>query len=217
MSATDRKICVLDLETIANPAAIAALPEAEGKAGTKDPDKIAAQIEVKKKKQIEDLGKNPHTNIICVGSFQDFKTKEMTSFVLDKDLNEAKMLQDIWDYIYDYNYFVTFNGKSFDIECLRFHSMLHKVPISVAISQEKYKSDNHCDVRMVLAKDEKFAKGQQGFFTQMILGEGKPDGVDGSFVQHLWNCSCYDEIKDYCEDDVEKLGRLYERMIGYYV
>ena len=217
MSATDRKIAVLDLETIANPDAIAALPEVHGRTGTKDPDKIQAQIKAGQKKQIEDLGKNPHTNIICVGSFQDFKTKEMTSFVLDEDLNEGQLLTDIWNFLYDYNYFVSFNGKAFDCECLRFHSMLHKVEPSVTISQEKYKQENHCDVRMVFAKNNEFAKGQQGFFTQMLLGEGKPDGVDGSFVQHMWDCGQYEEVKEYCEDDVAKLGRLYERMIGYYI
>ena len=59
------KTLIMDIETIADPSVIPFLPPVEAKGGLKDPVKIAADIEEKKQKQIETLGLDKTTCLIC--------------------------------------------------------------------------------------------------------------------------------------------------------
>ena len=52
------------------------LPEVIPNKTLKDPEKIALDIANKKKKQIADMGLNPHTNLICCASFKDVDSGE---------------------------------------------------------------------------------------------------------------------------------------------
>ena len=48
-----------------------------------------------------------------------------------------------------------------------------------------------------------------------LLGiEGKPDGIDGSKVWDHWKAGKYTEVADYCQDDVEKVIKMYHRITG---
>jgi len=51
-----KKPCAFDLETIANKTMVDILPEVKPAGNLKDPEKIKADIEKKKKDQIADLG-----------------------------------------------------------------------------------------------------------------------------------------------------------------
>ena len=160
-------ICALDLETIANPAMLSLLPEVKPSGTLKDPDKIKKDIESRMGKQISGMGLNPHTNTICCASFQDVYTGESVTFGIDTLDGEKELLVKVWDYVNDFQMFTTFNGISFDIECLKFHSMLYKIKPSVVISQQKYKTGNHVDLRMVLSRNNEFAKGTQDYFCKL--------------------------------------------------
>ena len=61
------------------------------------------------------------------------------------------------------------------------------------------------------------AKGTFDYFCKYFLGEGKPEYIDGSLVQHYWDCGMINKIVEYCEDDVDKLQKLYEHMRGFYL
>jgi len=212
--------CVFDLETISNPAIIPFLPEVEANKTLKNPEKIAADIEKKKADQLAEMGLNPSQLLICCGSFLDLETDEMKSFVLSPELDERALLMDVWEHLHDYERFVTFNGINFDVEALKFRSLINKVGPSVMISQRKYQIENHVDVRMILGQWEKFAKGDLDYYSKIILGPdegGKTKGVKGSDVQGMWNDGKYEEIREYCERDVRILGAVYQRLIGYYI
>ena len=207
-----------DLETIANKDMIKYLPEIEPNKTLKDPEKIKADIEKKKQKQIDELGVNPHTNIICCACFKDVDSDKKFSLMLNPDtLDEKELLLDIWNIINDYQIFVTFNGMSFDVECLKFHSMLNKIPYTDIkdISQRKYDiNSNHIDIRMRLTRNNEYAKGTQDFFSSIILGESIEN--KGSEIQAFWDSGQYDKISKKCINDVDVLSKLYHRLYGYY-
>jgi predicted PolB exonuclease-like 3'-5' exonuclease len=69
---------------------------------------------------------------------------------------------------------------------------------------------------MLLNNWDSRAKGDFDFFCKLFLGEGKPGGMDGSMVQHYWDCGMVDKIVEYCKDDVAKVAALYERLTGFY-
>ena len=211
------KEVVFDLETIADPECVKDLPPVTPDSRLKDPAKIKEQIAEKQLKQIEDMGKNPTQNLICCASFNDLGLQKVTSFMLNPEtMDEAELLRKVWEFVYSYERFISFNGISFDVEVLKFHSMLRRVPMSVAIGQKKYQTGNHMDLRMLLVNWDVRAHGTQDFFCRRLLGRGKPADIDGSMVQHWWDCGGYDEIKEYCEGDVRDIGDLYRVGKGYY-
>lgn len=210
------KIVAFDLETIANPARYDSLPPVEPSAKLKDPEKIKADIEEKKLAQIESMGADKWLNMICVASFRDLESEKTVSLVLDKEMDEKTLLEQIWRTLWPYDRFITFNGMEFDVPVLQAHSCLYRVPISKDISIRKYYVENHIDLRMILTGWDKYGKGTFDFFCKILLGKGKPDHIDGSYVQHYWDCGMVDEIVAYCEDDVKNLDLLYKRVRGYF-
>ena len=79
------KTLIMDIETIADPSVIPFLPPVEAKGGLKDPVKIAADIEEKKQKQIETLGLDKTTCLICCVTTLDVDEGEPQSIMLDPD------------------------------------------------------------------------------------------------------------------------------------
>lgn len=211
------KEVVFDLETIADPECVKDLPPVTPDSRLKDPDKIKAQIQEKQQKQIEDMGKIPSQNLICCASFLDGSSQKVTSFVLNPEtMDEAELLKQAWELLWNYERFISFNGISFDVEVLKFHSMLRRVPMPVQLNQKKYQIGNHLDLRMLLVNWDAHAHGRQDFFTRRLLGRGKPQDIDGSMVQHWWDCGGYQEIREYCEGDVKDIWDLYQVGKGYY-
>jgi uncharacterized protein YprB with RNaseH-like and TPR domain len=205
-----------DLETIANPLRYDDLPPVEPSSRLKDPEKIKADLEEKKLVQMESMGADKWLNMICVASFRDIEKKTTKSLVLGKDMDEKTLLEAIWAELWQYQRFVTFNGMEFDVPVLNAHSCLHRVQIAVTISTRKYYIDNHVDLRMLLNNWDKFGKGTFDFFCKIFLGRGKPEHIDGSYVQHYWDCGLVNDIVAYCEDDVNQLDLLYNRVRGYF-
>ncbi|MGB5217366.1 MAG: ribonuclease H-like domain-containing protein [Smithella sp.] len=193
------KTIAFDIETIADPAMIQFLPEVEVNKGLKDPVKIEADIATKRKKQIEDMGLNPMTNIICCIGWAN--EKEADAKVISPNLSDEKeLLMWWWDIASKYDRFVTFNGRNFDLRAILLHGMLHGVRPSVNIDKGKYNRGNHIDMRPILAGDNKFAKGELEYFAQKFLGRSKGDGINGSMIQRYWEMALYDDIAKYCAD-----------------
>ena len=213
------KALCLDIETISNPAMLDLLPPVEPNKTLKDLAKIQADIEAKKQAQIDKMGLDPTTNLICSLAVEDVDTKDENVWMLNEGLsNEAELLAEFWEIAHGYDRFVTFNGMAFDIPIIKFHSMLHGVRPAVDIKCSKYRIENHIDIRMILANGDQYAKGNQDYYCKLILGpdQGKPAGIDGSMVQSFWDAGLYDEIREYNLDDTRKLTQLYQRLLGYY-
>ena len=211
------KSMVFDLETIANPAMIEHLPEPNIDGRIKDPAKIVAQRDEKRKQQIEKMGLDKATALICCATVLDVETKACKSIALDPEtLNEKELLESFWEIAYAYERFVTFNGLWFDVPMLTFRSMVNEVMPAAKISTARYQIANHIDMRALLGGWDSRANGTLDFYARAILGEGKAGEVDGSFVQSMWDCGCVDEIAEYNAAECQTMLKLYERMQHYY-
>src|SRR6056297_1247067 len=101
---TKKKIVAFDLETIADKAMIPFLPEVKAKSNLKDPVKITADLDEKKKKQLQDMGISPMTNLICCAGWAD-NNNETGSIVLGKEEPQAEkyLIEQFWDLLSKYD------------------------------------------------------------------------------------------------------------------
>jgi len=238
----NKKIVVLDIETIPDPDCVPLLKpiplpdltaiKPDGR--VTDAVKIAASIEKKtadamakyeeeKAAQIRDMWKNVKQNIpICIG-WDD--GKDHGSFFLPASDNSLKdqgaMLTEFWSFIAakGYDHFITFNGISFDIPILEIRSMKTRIRPTVKIDCHPYRITNHSDCRMILGYGDKKAKGSLDYYMRYFdLSSGK-DGLDGSMVQDFYRRGEAGEriIRAYCEKDCRDTRLLFELIQKYSV
>lgn len=207
------RIIAIDLETIADPSMLSILPEIKPSGTLKDPAKIEADIQAKKKKQIMDMGLSPLTNIICVAGWYD-NEGESGTIILDDETQEKKLLVDFWEVLSKYEHYITFNGRGFDIKCLYLHGISYGIMPSVNIDRGRYNriGSNHTDLRGILAGEDMFASGKLDFFCKKFLEDHKTDGIDGSLVQGYWDMGLKEDIAEYCKKDCELTYRLFEKV-----
>jgi predicted PolB exonuclease-like 3'-5' exonuclease len=214
---------VIDIETVPDPDCIPLLKTPEPDGRIKDPAKIAADIAKKRQQQIADMWKNPKQNIpICIG-WRDAETSG--SFFLPyahhQSLDaQAVLLREFWDFAAGYDYFITFNGISFDIPCLLLRSLKTKVKPTIKIDMGMYRVLNHLDIRMILGNWDRFAPGSLDYYMKYFdLSPGK-QGLDGSMVQTFYHMGERGEavIKQYCVDgDCRDTWLLYERIRDFMI
>lgn len=206
------KAIAFDLETIADRTMMGILPEIKPNGSLKDPAKIAADIEGKKKKQIADMGLDPMMNMICCAGWCSERGSGCLSIGTDTHEAEKKLLIDFWDLLSEYDYFITFNGRSFDLRCMLLHGITHGIRPSVNIDKGRYNKGNHADLRLILAGDNQFAKGKLDFFAQKYLGDQKTKGIDGEMVQSYFDMGLHEDIAEYCRKDAELTYQLYQKV-----
>ncbi|MBI9090750.1 MAG: ribonuclease H-like domain-containing protein [Desulfobacterium sp.] len=198
-----KKVIAFDLETIADKTMISILPEVKVNGSLKDPVKIAADIQKKTDKQIQEMGLSPMMNMICCAGWCD--ENGPGNILLKEESPEAEkaLLEEFWDLLSKYDHFVTFNGRAFDLRCMHLHGVTHGIRPSVAIDKGRYNNGNHTDLRLILAGDDKFVPGKLDFFAQKFLGEQKTEGIDGAMVNDYWNMGLVEDIATYCEQDCQ--------------
>ena len=204
-----KKVICFDIETIAEKSMIPFLPEPEANKTLKDPVKITADITEKKKKQIEEMGLNPMTSMICCIGWMTDAGPGHIMLAGESPEQEKDLLLAWWEAAKDYDHFVTFNGRSFDLRHILLHGMAYGVRPSVNIDKGRYNRGNHVDMRLVLSGEDKFASGTLDFYARKFLGQGKPEGMEGSKVAEYWEMGLYEDIGKYCESDCENAYRLY--------
>lgn len=205
-----KKVIAFDLETIANKALIQFLPEVKAKANLKDPVKIKSDIEEKTKKQIADMGMSPLFNMICCAGWADCNGKA-GAFILEEESPEAEkdLLVKFWEKLPEYDHFVTFNGRSFDLRCLLLHGMGYGLRPGVNIDKGRYNNGNHTDLRLVLAGEDRFAPGTLDSFSKILIGESKTDGINGGQIQDYWDMGLKNDIMVYCIQDCKLTMELF--------
>ena len=209
---------IFDIETIGNPGMIDLLPPIEVDKRLKDPLKIEAAKTEKAAQQIERMGLDKTTALICCITTLDVETDEIKSIGLDPEtLYEEELLEGFWEIAHPYSRFITFNGNMFDVPMLTFRSMVNSVQLSVKISTKRYQVGNHVDVRALLGDWDSRAKGTLDYYSKILLGESKADGIDGSFVQDMWDVGAYEEIAAYNQAECRSLKAIYQKMIGFYI
>ena len=207
MSEEIKTLC-FDLETIPDTSLYNILPPIKVDTRLKDPVKIAASIDNKTKKQKAEMGLEPLLNIICTAGYADL-AGEVGHIMLADEKSEKALLTKFWEICADYNHFVGFNSRAFDIRCLLLHSMRHGVRPSVTINASKYNKGNHTDLRPILAGEGQYAKGKLDTFAKLFLNRGKTEGINGEDVWQYWLMGESGYIGKYCEEDCEITRDLY--------
>ena len=103
------KVLAIDIETIPNEEMLDRLPEVVADARLKDPEKIQADIDRKKKEQMSKMALNPlYGKIACIGYYGD-ELREV-KFGKEEDLIREFLERS------SKNVVVTWNGKGFDYD-----------------------------------------------------------------------------------------------------
>ena len=201
---------VLDIETVANPAVLeTCMPVFEGKANTKDPLKIAAQIKEKEDKFISQAALSSNYGKIVVLCLKSATVEHV--FTGD----EKKIIEDTWEVLKDWQELVGFNSKQFDLPFLIRRSWFYGIKPTAKFDLLPFRTVNHHDLRLLLNHGQKMAPGKLSDFIKLKFGENVEG--KGSEVQELWDQGKIDEIAAHCLSDVSWTFKLFQSMIGYYI
>lgn len=222
-----------DIETTANPEAIALMPAPKAPGNLKDLEKIAAAIEAKKQEQVElapldpDYGKilsigyanseDGPVNTLVVGDViyaenrKDPKTGELSWY--EEKLSEATVLERFWDLLYDCGgRCVGYNIIGFDLPYLLRRSFALGVIPKYMPSLVKYHTEPTTDLMAILYNWGAMPyKGLKQVAKLYGLPVECPE-VDGSMVKNMTR----DQLVAYQISDVKLTITLYQRMNGIY-
>jgi hypothetical protein len=208
---------VFDTETSALPIdqLIPRMPRFEAAANLKDPDKIRASIEAKKKAWIDDAALSPVTGrVLCIGTLNESNF----SWGRGIELDEAGQIYDFWDFADSFlsihNQLVGFNCNSFDLPFLvkRSWKLGVKVPRMVGGWTGRYWNWNEdiIDLRLIWQLGDRQAGGGLDEISK-FFGEAGKAGSGKDFAA-LWES---DRLKAlaYLEQDLKLTQKLYQTMI----
>jgi DNA polymerase elongation subunit (family B) len=213
----------IDIETISNIAMVDCLPEPEAPGNIKDPAKIAAAIEEKRRKQIDQMALSPLFGRICaystwgsLGGGYDVIDEVSDSAeigLIERALEHLCITGDSMPEI------CTWNGFNFDIPFLFKRAMILKVALPSGCPggkffMKKYQTAPHCDVAQELCNWQTGAYMSLDVAASVILGEKKLDHDFTKFIE-LIESGKGEEIGIYCMKDSELTYRIYEEVAKY--
>jgi 3'-5' exonuclease len=206
---SDSLVLVFDLETVPDIQAYAATAGLSG-----HPEQtVREQMGDKFPRQI-------FHRIVCLGSLLAgrgndgiWRATELDTPYLG-ELSEREMIQDFIDRIAALRpRLVTFNGMSFDLPVLRYRAMIHAISapgLSARPYFDRFAPDSVdlCDLLSGYDPHHRVSLHQ----LSRVLGlPGKPEGVEGSAVEAMFNDGRAAEIAAYCRSDVVNTYRIWLR------
>lgn len=199
----------------------------------------STDYEAELKELKEGLGFSPLTgSIVAIGVLDLEKDKGCVYFqapgekVADfeengikfKALPEKEMLQQFWDGAKQYQSFVTFNGRAFDVPFLMVRSAVHGVKPSKDLMSNRYLGSQKYDAKHIDLYD------QLSFYSAVrkpgnlhlwcrVFGIDSPKagGVSGDNVKELFDNKQYTDIARYNVRDIKATGELYQKWREYFV
>lgn len=183
----------------------------------------------------EGLGFSPLTGMIVAIGLYDLEHRqgvvyyqnsadeaetEHGAFLL-KPRSERDMLEDFWEGAKEYDTFVTFNGRGFDVPFLNIRSAVHGIRPAHDLMQGRYlyqqRGAKHVDLQ-----------DQMTFYGAMLrrpslhlfcrafgIISPKGGGVTGDDVSSLFKTAKFKEIAEYNAKDVEATAQLYEKWLRH--
>ena len=219
-------ILALDIETMADAARVALLPEPEIDSRLVDPAKIKAAREKAKAKQAAQASLSPLTGrIICVGMVQEpANDAGKQAFALPEvnDDNERKLLQFVFDTISNpETRLVTFNGTHFDLPFIYRRAMIlgvspkHFGAPPLTTWTKRYGNDRHIDMMTVWAGSDRVADADNlADVAQSLLGETRAEEEYEKFPELMQTEEGRAHIAAACLHHTELTYRIYERALG---
>lgn len=132
---------------------------------------------------------------------------------------EQEILEKFWNFIKDYNQFITFNGRSFDCPFILIRSAVHKIKPKKELMPNRY-SDTHIDLLDQLTF---FGASRRRFSLDMWcrtfnIKSPKEGGITGYAVRDLFKSGKYFDIAKYCVNDLKatkELLKYWEKYIRF--
>lgn len=183
----------------------------------------------------EGLGFSPLTGTIVAIGLYDLERKqgvvyyECDSEVSDiehgeyilKSRSEKEMLEDFWDGAKNYDTFVTFNGRGFDVPFLNLRSAIHGIKPTHDLMDGRYLYQQKI-VRHVDLQDQMTFYGAMHrrpslhlFCRAFGIESPKTEGVAGDDVAELFQNKQFRTIAEYNSRDVVATTLLYKKWLEY--
>lgn len=195
----------IDIETYADLDVIDLLPVIEADSRLKDEEKIKADIEKKKEKQIEQMALNPlYGKIACIGYYNDNVQEVDLSdekSMIERFLQNLKNTSDV---------IVTWNGNEFDLSFIFKRGLKYGLCKLTDLQFYTAKTNPKCiDLMKLFCGYGKYEKLDN--VAKVLLGEGKEEFDVKEIPELLKTQSGKELIKRYCLKDCEltyKLGKM---------
>lgn len=191
--------------------------------------------EIEMKDLREGLGFSPLTGMIVAIGLYDLERKqgvvyyrseeeekdhEEGEFML-KSRSEKEMLEDFWEGAKEYNTFVTFNGRGFDIPFLNLRSAIHGIRPTHDLMDGRYlyqqKHARHVDLQdqMTFYGAMHRRPSLHLFCRAFGIKSPKAEGIAGDDVAELFRMKKFGDIARYNARDVIATTDLYTKWIKY--
>ena len=206
-------ILFFDLETHANPAALALLPEPKAPANLKDPAKIAAAVEEKKAERIAQAALDPDTGVIAALGFRRYPDGPTTACLVgDEGLpDEAALIARFWAELAAVRgRSAGYNVLGFDFPFLQRRSMSLGLRPAMPPVLAKYRTEPVTDLMASLFNWGP-AKGLKTIAKLYGLPNPLPD-INGSMVAEMDAAT----LRRYVANDVNLAVALFESMDGIF-
>lgn len=172
-------------------------------------------LERRREELISRFGLDPTTGRVIVIGVLDVDTRAETVFAENE---EKALLTRFWDWLasHEYERYVTFSGKRFDIPFLNIRSAIHGLAPRVVIPAEPLTTDPHFDVREVFEGNDRRRRGSLDYFTAIFGVPSPKSKMNGAKVAEAYAEGRLDEIAQYCLEDCRATAAIYERLAPLY-
>lgn len=203
-----------DIETTADPSAVALLPEPAAPSNYKDPEKIAQFIAEKKAALLKDGALDPGTCRIVALALRRGLTASTEAFLVGEGgLDEAGLLRLFWEA------FTAHHGQAcgygiinFDLPVILRRSMDLGICAPAVVNLSRYRTEPLCDLFGILYNwSLEKAKGLKWVARRFGIPNPLPD-LDGSMVPDMTP----EQLRMYVANDVDLEAGLFVKMAPIY-
>ncbi len=134
-----------------------------------------------------------------------------------KPMNEKEMLENFWNGAKNYQEFISFNGRSFDVPFLMIRSAIHDIRPSKDLMSNRYLNSQKFDAKHIDLLDQLTfygavrRKGSLHLWSRAFgIKSPKAEGVTGDDVGPLFKDKKFLEIAKYNLGDLQATKKLYE-------
>lgn len=131
--------------------------------------------------------------------------------------SEKQILEKFWEFLGKDDRFISFNGRQFDGPFLMIRSAVHSIVPKRDLVGYRYSFHPNCDLREALNFWGSVNRRQFRFNLDLAckafgVCSSKSEGKDGRAVAQMYASGRYQEIADYCLEDVRATCDLYLRI-----
>jgi len=153
---------------------------------------------------------------------QEGKPENYQKIFTLKPASEPEMLQAFWQGAKNYDQFITFNGRGFDIPFLLARSAIHKVKASKDLMSNRYPSSQryqakHLDLYDLLSffGASRYRNSLHLWCQALGITSPKADGISGEDVPKLYRTGRILDIAKYNSSDLLATAGLYRTWADY--